>query len=100
MCKLRQEIRKWGDRTYSVINKINCPDHMAYWLADNIPITDVHKLQILSLHSSIQRLRLELHLIQNVSKSLSNLYALVGSCLSPVLHHLVTYLPCQSFKLT
>lgn len=65
MCKLRQEIRKWGDRTYSVINKINCPDHMAYWLADNIPITDVHKLQILSLHSSIQRLRLELHLIQN-----------------------------------
>ena len=70
MDRVRSEIKMWGDKTYTAVDKMSSSEQLAYWLADNIPMTDRDKLQILLLHSPIQRLRYELHLIQRVSVNL------------------------------
>ena len=70
MEELKKEIRKqWGCGTFVAMERITCPDHMAYWIADNIPLFNHAKLYILQLNSTIQRLRYELHLISKVTPS-------------------------------
>ena len=54
MDRVRSEIKMWGDKTYTAVDKMTSSEQLAYWLADNIPMTDRDKLQILSLHSPIQ----------------------------------------------
>lgn len=64
--RLSREIQQWGDKTYEVMRKISCPDKLSFWIADNIPMSRDCRIYIIGLHSTVQRLRFELHLLQKV----------------------------------
>lgn len=42
------------------------PTELSFWVAQNVPMLEEHRLQILELNSPIQRLRLELKAMQQV----------------------------------
>lgn len=42
------------------------PTELSFWVAQNVPMLEEHRLHILELNSPIQRLRLELKAMQQV----------------------------------
>ncbi|XP_067935534.1 protein cereblon-like isoform X2 [Watersipora subatra] len=67
MERLKKEIKKqWGEQTFSSVENITSPDQLAFWVAENIPMSPKSKSYILQLTSNVQILRYELHLIQQI----------------------------------
>lgn len=67
MGQIREELNKWGGLNLKSVSSIKSPEHLSYWLAANLPISDRDKIEILSLDSSIQRLRKEIGLMKKVT---------------------------------
>lgn len=68
MSQVGEELSKWGGLSVSTFSSMKSPEHLSYWLAANLPISDEEKLAILRLNSCIQRLRAEIGLMKKVGK--------------------------------
>lgn len=71
MSQIRDELNKWGGLNLASVSSIKSPEHLSYWLAANLPISDTDKIEILTLNSCIQRLRKEINLMKKVGVIIS-----------------------------
>ncbi|KAL5014116.1 hypothetical protein ScPMuIL_008386 [Solemya velum] len=66
MQRVKAELQKWNQSLQSSVFPQE-PAELSYWVAQNLPVDDSLRLQLLSINTAVQRLRCELSIIQMCS---------------------------------
>lgn len=63
MSCIKRELRSWS-QTLNIDNVPTSPVEFSYWVTANLPLDDTLKLDMLAMQSAVQRLRLQLSVLQ------------------------------------